>query len=65
MQSIKDPFHARCGFSVKGSELCTESNKLLVKFMVLKHVEHVKKVRLELVKNHCCQVPWLPMSNVT
>lgn len=43
MQSIKDPFHFPCVFSVKGSELFIEPNKLLVKYMFLDRVVHVKK----------------------
>lgn len=43
MQSIKDPLHFPCGFSVKGSELFIDSNTLLVKYMFFNRVEHVKK----------------------
>lgn len=43
IQSIKDPFHLPCAFSVKGSELFIESSKLLVMYMFLIHVENIKK----------------------
>lgn len=57
IQSIKDPFHLSCAFSVKGFELFIESSKLLVKYMFLIHVEHIKKRQTWACKNYSCQVP--------